>query len=67
MDKHIGREERTCPKCGRNYKGHPAISRMDNLTPICPLCGTREALEAMGIEADEIEKIVGTVEANLEE
>ena len=26
---------RICPKCGKTYKGHPAISRVDNETPIC--------------------------------
>lgn len=26
------------------YSGHPAISRKDNKTEICPLCGTGEAL-----------------------
>ena len=40
---------RICPKCGKTYKGHPAISRVDNETPICPTCGTREALESIGI------------------
>lgn len=33
-----------CPKCGREYSGHPAISRDDNKTKICPRCGTNEAI-----------------------
>ncbi len=49
---------KVCPRCGRQYKGHPAISRVDNTTPICPECGTREALESIGITDDEIEKII---------
>lgn len=36
----------TCPRCGREYTGHPAISRADNETLICPDCGTKEALES---------------------
>ena len=36
---------RTCPKCGCEYIGRPALSRRDNETEICPDCGTREALE----------------------
>lgn len=36
---------RTCPKCGGEYTEHPALSRTDNETEICPDCGTREALE----------------------
>lgn len=37
---------RVCPKCGRTYTEYPALSRADNVTEICPECGTREALEA---------------------
>ena len=50
--------EKVCPKCGRTYRGHPAISRVDNATPICPLCGTREALDSLGISDEEKEKIL---------
>ena len=35
-----------CPICGKPYAGHPALSRKDNQTDICPDCGIREALEA---------------------
>ena len=35
-----------CPICGKPYKGYPAISRKDNKTPICPECGTKEALDS---------------------
>ena len=38
--------KRTCPICNRTYDGHPAISRKDDCTRICPNCGLREALEA---------------------
>lgn len=37
--------ERTCPICGETYTEHPAISRKDNKTEICPECGLSEALE----------------------
>ena len=37
---------RWCPKCGNEYAEHPAISRDDNSTLICPECGIAEALEA---------------------
>lgn len=36
---------RTCPICGKEYTGHPALSRKDNKTEICPYCGTLEALD----------------------
>ena len=37
---------RICPKCGKNYSEHPAISREDNETEICPNCGLHEAIIA---------------------
>lgn len=52
---------RTCPRCGTEYVGHPAISRKDNKTPICPDCGTREALQTMGISSKEQEHIIRTI------
>lgn len=37
-------EARTCPICGKKYTEHPALSRKDNETLICPQCGIDEAL-----------------------
>ena len=54
-------EKKVCPVCNKEYRGHPAISRKDNSTPICPLCGTREALQSLGINETEIEDIVATI------
>lgn len=34
-----------CPICKQHYSQHPAISRRDDKTKICPDCGVREALE----------------------
>lgn len=42
--------ESRCPKCNCHYLGKPALSRKDNLTLICPMCGMNEALEAAKIE-----------------
>lgn len=53
--------ERICPKCGCVYTGVPALSRTDNETLICPDCGTREALEALGISLEEQDKIVSII------
>ena len=39
-------EIQKCPKCGAEFTDHPAISREDNETEICPSCGVREAVEA---------------------
>lgn len=54
-------EERICPKCGRTYTEHPALSRTDNKTLICPDCSTKEALESMGISKEEQEKIISII------
>ena len=52
---------RTCPICGKEYKEHPALSRKDNSTLICPDCGTREALESIGVGQAEQEEILGII------
>ena len=54
-------EARTCPKCGRTYTERPALSRTDNETLICPDCGTRQALESIGVCEEEAEKIIETI------
>lgn len=51
----------TCPRCGRMYTGRPAVSRADNTMQICPDCGTREALESIGVGADEQERIIDII------
>ena len=38
--------QRRCPECGGIYTGTPALSRKDNITAICPDCGTKEAVAA---------------------
>lgn len=50
-----------CPKCGKSYTGVPALSRADNKTLICPDCGTREALDSIGVCAEEQEAIIKTI------
>ena len=52
---------RVCPLCGQAYTDHPALSRTDNETLICPDCGTRQALESIGISAEEREKILSII------
>ena len=59
------RQETICPRCGRLYHSHPAISRADNRTLICPDCGTREALQSIGVDETEQEKIINTIHRNM--
>lgn len=53
-----------CPYCGKMYHDRPALSRKDNKTLICPDCGTREALESLGVDAEEQEQILETIHRN---
>ena len=46
-----------CPRCGQAYREHPALSRLDNETLICPDCGTREAL----VKPEEQEQIIASI------
>jgi len=54
-----------CPRCGKLYRGVPALSRQDNETFICPDCGTREALESIGVKPDEQEQILETIHRSM--
>ena len=58
---------KVCPLCGKTYTGHPALSRKDNATPICPDCGTLEALEAAGIPKEKQEKVLEIIREKLAE
>ena len=55
------RQIRMCPLCGKTYGEAPALSRTDNETLICPDCGTRQALESIGIDAEERERILSII------
>lgn len=59
--KDISEHIRICPKCGQTYTGHPALSREDGHTMICPDCGTREALASIGVDEAEQEKILAAI------
>ena len=48
-------KKRACPKCRKLYTEYPSLSRQDNKTEICYECGTREALEDLGLIKSQIE------------
>ena len=50
-----------CPRCGQSYTGRPALSRVDHETLICPDCGTREALDSIGVKPEEQEQIIAAI------
>ena len=51
----------TCPICGCRYTERPALSRLDNSTLICPDCGTRQALESIGVSEHEQNQIIDII------
>ncbi len=59
--KEIEMTSTVCPRCGRTYRDIPAISRADNKTLICPDCGTREALESIGLDAAEQDRVLAVM------
>ena len=61
MESGEKRNPRNCPVCGAEYTERPALSREDGITEICPDCGTRQALESIGISAEEQEKILSII------
>ena len=56
--KNDNQQPRVFPICGMTYTEAPALSRLDNETAICPDCGTRQALESIGVSQEEQEKIL---------
>lgn len=52
---------RVCPLCGRSFYEAPAVSRKDNKTQICPDCGTREALESIGVGIKDQDLIIEVI------
>ena len=50
-----------CPKCRKLFSERGAVLRVDNVTIICPDCGTREALESIGVDETEQEKILDSI------
>lgn len=54
-----------CPRCGQTYGDRPALSRTDGRTLICPDCGTREALESIGVKRSEQDAILETIHRSM--
>lgn len=66
MKKREATETRICPRCGKTYSDTPALSRADNKSLICPDCGTREALESIGVKPSEQEEILETIHRSMQ-
>lgn len=59
--KTIEKQKAVCPKCGAEYFGRPALSRMDGTTLICTDCGIKESLDSIGISKAEQDEILAVI------
>ena len=50
-----------CARCGKEFDYVPALSRVDNRSPVCRICSAAEALEAVGASDEEIERVLAEV------
>ena len=57
---------RICRLCGQEYRERSATSRVDG-KPICPDCGTLEALKSIGVSDEESEKILSIIHKRIGE
>lgn len=46
-----------CPKCGKEYTGKPALSRIDG-SKICSICGSIEAMDAVGWSEEDKNEVI---------
>jgi hypothetical protein len=54
-------KDKICPLCHRTYSEAPALSRTDNKTLICSECGTRQALQSVGLPIEEQEQTIKAI------
>lgn len=54
-------ESRICPVCGNTYTDHPALSRKDGKTMVCPDCGLKESMIAAGFSSEDINKTMSAI------
>lgn len=64
MKQNENLKPRVCPYCNMQFTDRPALSRKDNETLICPDCGTREALQTLGIGVAEQDKIIDAIHSS---
>ena len=53
-----------CTRCGKEFLYPPALSRADNKSPVCRICGAEEALERAPISAEEKERVLAEIRAH---
>ena len=65
--KENAKQPSVCPRCGKTYTARPSVSRTDGTTLICPDCGTRQALQFIGVDTEEQEQIIETIHRHTQE
>ena len=50
-----------CPICGATYTEPPVLSRQDNKTHICPMCGIRDAITTADVPTETQKEIIKAI------
>ena len=53
-----------CTRCKKEFDYPPAISRVDNEAALCRVCSASEALEAVEMSSEEMERVLAEVLAH---
>lgn len=53
-----------CTKCGKEFDYPPALSREDNKSPVCRVCGAEQTLEKAPISESEKERVLAEIRAH---
>ena len=47
-----------CSRCGKEFSYPPALSRVDNSSPVCRFCGAEEAMIAAGASEEQMSAVL---------
>ena len=51
----------TCSRCGKEFSYPPALSRIDNSSPVCRVCVAEEAMIAVGASDQMMEQVLAEI------
>lgn len=50
-----------CSRCGKEFSYPPALSRVDNSSPVCRICGAEEAMIAAGASEEQMSAVLDEI------
>lgn len=51
----------TLSRCGKEFSYPPVLSRVDNSSPVCRICGAAEAMEAVGASEEQMSAVLDEI------